>query len=110
MITWAKFEQMVPEEYNDMLRKVLHNKEAMEGDVWMYLYGEDYLEEEEIICDYSEAGRWTVPVTIIFRFEGKFYSIWYNRGLTEMQDNEWDTQVADEVRLVETVRQEWQLV
>lgn len=101
---------MVPEEYNKLLRRVLRNKEDMEGYVWRELFWEERINIVEVITHFDDAGRWSCPVDIIFEYDGKHYRIWYSQGLTECQDDEWETQAAEEVHLVEVVRQEWQSV
>lgn len=40
----------------------------------------------------EEAGRWTVTVQSIIKFEDKFYAIDWQRGLTECKENEFDSQ------------------
>lgn len=110
MITWNNFEQMMPEEYDKLLRRVLRDKEEMEGKVWQDLYCQGHLEVVETSSDFDEAGRWTCPVDIIFQFGNKYYHIWFNKGLTEYQENEWEAQAAEEVEPVEEVRQVWKIV
>lgn len=52
-----------------------------------------YVEEEE-----DEARRWYSRTEVIFKVNNeRFFRVWYDRGLTELQDNEFEEQVAVEV-------------
>ena len=52
-----------------------------------------YVEEEE-----DEARRWYSRVEVIFKVNNeRFFRVWYDRGLTECQDNEYEEQIAVEV-------------
>ena len=52
-----------------------------------------YVEEEE-----DEARRWYSRVEVIFKVNNeRFFRVWYDRGLTELQDNEFEEQIAVEV-------------
>lgn len=35
-------------------------------------------------------GRWYVPVYIIFEFNSTYYSIYYDRGLSEYRESQWE--------------------
>ena len=52
-----------------------------------------YVGEEE-----DEPRRWYSRVEVIFKVNNeRFFRVWYDRGLTELQDNEFEEQVAVEV-------------
>ena len=40
---------------------------------------------EEVI----DSGRWTEVIKGVFEYEGKFYSVQWETGLTEEQENDW---------------------
>lgn len=46
----------------------------------------------------EEDRRWSRQVNIIFKVNNeRFFRIWYDKGLTELQDNEYEEQIAVEV-------------
>lgn len=63
----------------------------------------DGLKELEEYCvdsyyvDFENCGRWDIPMALIYQFKpaGKFYRIWRNVGLTEMQETYFETQVPE---------------
>lgn len=69
----------------------------------------------ELICFYNvdeiEHGhsRWTAHMETIIEFHGKHYSIDWERGLTEYQEDEIYPQILQEVEKVKVVREveEW---
>lgn len=108
VITAGEFNNIAHEgEFDDWFRDILINKKKVSGDCWFDIYYADFLNEVDKIVNYESEGRWSVPVEIIFEFEGKYYSIWYKRGLTEYQDNEWLDQIAVPVKKVEVKHCEW---
>lgn len=66
------------------------------------------LEEYEIDSyyeDFEDAGRWNIGKGYIFQFkkDGKYYRVWRNVGLTEMQETYFEdqtSQVVEEKRRV----------
>lgn len=71
-------------------------------------------DSKELVCDYGveeipeygAMGRWTYPIRSICKVEGiefgtRFYSIWWECGLTEYQENEFSSERPVEVRLEE---------
>lgn len=108
MITVKEFNSIATEdEFDNWFRDILINKKEVSGDCWFEIYCADFLNEVDKIVEHENEGRWSVPVSIIFKFEEKYYSIWYNRGLTECQDNEWPDQIAIPVKEVEVKHYEW---
>ena len=55
----------------------------------------DFLVVDEIEGD---AGRWTTAVRTIFEVGGRFFSLRWDRGLTEMQENEFMYQPKEVVK------------
>lgn len=87
-----------------MCNKILNKEDLSEDELKRVVY--DY----EIESDYGENERWTRNVISICKLNGKYFSVNWNEGLTEMQPNDFYNQ-PDEVELKEyektiTVR-EW---
>ena len=61
---------------------------------------------EEIEIDH---GRWYFYVETIIEFHGKYYSIVWDRGLTELQESEIGSQILEEVKKIKVVKEveEW---
>ncbi len=49
----------------------------------------------------GENRRWSRSNTTIVEFENKFYDLYWEEGLTEMQDDEFEAQDAPEVKQIE---------
>lgn len=56
---------------------------------------------DSLVDEGAGARRWSESMVSICEFEGKFYSIEWERGLTECQENEFYAQDAPEVHKVE---------
>ena len=72
------------------------------------VYGED--EDGEVIETIEgESRRWLRSNTTIVKHKDKFYSLYYDQGLTECQENEFEDQDAPEVKQVEktTIVKSW---
>jgi hypothetical protein len=82
-------------------------------------------EVKKYVCDSFETGevaeiiqgkdrRWTRRNTIIIKIDGKHYKLYYEQGLTECQENEYEDQEADEVtpidKEVTTIVRTWKTV
>lgn len=63
----------------------------------------------EIVEEISNGhGRWVEYMTTIIELgNGDYYALDWNRGLTEYQDNEFETQVATPVEKKEVITYEW---
>ena len=57
-----------------------------------------YWELPSIAEEEGEHFRWCYPITKVFQVYDKYYSIWVMKGLTECQDNDYEAQVAIEVK------------
>lgn len=55
----------------------------------------------------GERNRWTQAVETIFEVEGRYFAVSWFRGLTEMQENEFDCSVVYEVEKKEKITFEW---
>lgn len=51
----------------------------------------------------GDDGRWSRTNRTIIEKDGKFYALFWEEGLTENQDNEFEEQDAKEVRSIDTV-------
>lgn len=81
------------------------NGEVVAGEVWKRIIGElDIVDTES---DMNDAGRWTVPVSIVFKLDGRFFRVWLEQGLTEYQNDEWEDQKAVEVRPTQITITSW---
>lgn len=56
---------------------------------------------QEVKTIKGENNRWSQNCEVILKVEGKLYSLEYDRGLTENQENEYYPQIAEEVAEVE---------
>ena len=65
--------------------------------------GEGVENLEEIV---GPKHRWYEEMTTIFSFEGKFYAVKWNRGLTEEQENEYLEHEPEDVELPEMAQVE----
>lgn len=63
--------------------------------------------------DVSDAGRWYIGRSAIITFNGtEFYRVYWWSGLTEYQDDEYESQVLEPVRKVKKVIEveEWETI
>ncbi len=70
---------------------------------------EEYVFEHDIETMQGETRRWSRTNTTIVKRDGKFYSLYWECGSTEMQDNTYDEQDAPEVEKVKktVIMEEW---
>ncbi len=71
---------------------------------------EDDFDSEVIETIEGEDRRWSrTNITIIKHIKGKFYELYWEHGLTENQENEFEDQDAPEVKQVEktTIVKSW---
>lgn len=80
----------------DAFEKGLRIQGEVFNDAWEELeeYEEDYYYE-----DFAEAKRWDIGQALIYQFKegGKFYRIWREVGLTEMQETYFEDQMPQVV-------------
>lgn len=72
----------------------------------------DGLEEFEVIDEITHSSkRWVTPIELIVKHieSEKYYSVVWERGNTEYQDNNYDGGWFDEVEQVEVKRYEWRV-
>lgn len=80
---------------DEILRKV-DNKEWLTEKEIKYLVYEDYIVEE---ID-SDKYRWVTYIDAIVEIQDRFFKIHYGQGNTEMQENEYPSQLVKEVKQV----------
>lgn len=56
---------------------------------------------EEVYTEEGEDRRWSRTNTVVVKKDGRFYELYYEHGLTENQENSYETQTAPEVELQE---------
>ena len=63
----------------------------------------------EIVEEISDGhGRWVEYMTTIIELgNGDYYALYWNRGLTEYQENEFEAQIATPVEKKEVITYEW---
>ena len=78
------------------------NGEVFPGKVIREILWDYIVEKEE--SDISDAGRWDIGMSAIITFDNvDFYRVYWREGLTEYQDNEYESQVLEPVRKVHKV-------
>lgn len=102
-------------EYKDWIKEnskiicdKIARKEALSADEVRYLNYVDYSKDDikEIERDVISHGRWTDTIEIVFKVNAtsKVYSVTFEQGLTECQEDEYEEQYAVEMEpYVETV-------
>lgn len=106
MITYEQYRGF--ENPQEEIENAILRREEISGEVWQVVHDNfDIIATES---DMDDAGRWTVPEDIIFKLDNRFFCIWFNRGLTEYQENEWEDQVAVEVRPKQITITTWEAV
>lgn len=77
---------------------IAQNRPIEKEDIRELLW-DGYVVDEE----YGESLRWVTPVTSIIEFFGHYYMINWYRGNTEYQENEYESQVLEEVEKVKKI-------
>lgn len=75
------------EKYELMLDKVISGVKLTE-DEWRKLIF-NYIIDNAVNIEEGENGRWRYPITYVFPYKGKYYSVTYQCGCTELQDSEY---------------------
>lgn len=93
----------------ELENKIL-NGEYINDDEIRFLLLEEYFDKEEEI-EHSQL-RWVTVMETIIEVEGRYFSIMWQRGLTEYQDNEYEGQYLQEVqkRAVQVIKTIWERV
>lgn len=87
--------------------KILHgiklSYEEVSGLIW-----EEY---EDLAVEATISGgdtRWQRYINVVLKVDDRFFMIYYMKGLTEFQDDDYDEQIAVEVVPVKVTRIEWE--
>ena len=62
---------------------------------------EIWLKDEAVAVEEGESRRWLKTIGLIVKRDNKYYSLYFNQGLTECQKDEFEDQDAPEVKLIE---------
>ena len=88
--------------------KIIGGERLTAKEVRNIVYEDAYL-DYEVIEEISDGhGRWVEYMTSIIELgNGDYYSLSWERGLTEYQDNEFEDQIAIPVEKKEVITYEW---
>ena len=81
-------------DYMELKNKIVNGEELSADEVQYIYYGEVFPQVDYIGGD---EGRWTRYITVVYEINNSYYSIYYYKGLTECQENEFENQVANKV-------------
>lgn len=93
--------------------KMTHHVTLSDNNVRVLVYQDYYDEGIKFIDEIKgEDRRWYRKNTLIFYNynDEKYYSIYYDQGLTECQENDFWEQVACEVKPITVTKTEWRKV
>lgn len=91
-------------DYKELENKIVNGEELSADEVQYIYYGEVFPPVDRIGGD---EGRWYRHITVVYEINGSYYSIYYYKGLTEYQKDEFESQVADEVEKRPVTTYEW---
>ena len=94
----------------DILEKIINGKLLSEEEVKALVTGESgindirFADEKELDTD-----RWSQSIQTILSYNGHYYALGWERGLTELQENYYGSQKAMEVKQVKKtiIVREW---
>lgn len=109
MITFREVEERIkhgntPETIREFLEEAARSGKVFDRElvrfICNYFDNDDYVEKVDYFYqDFDDSSRWSIVRTEIVRFSSdRYYSFWYEVGLTEMQENEWYDQKPRIVR------------
>ena len=87
------------------LENKIVNGEELSADEVQHIYYEEVFPQVDYIN--GDEGRWSRYIIVIYEINGSYYSIYYYRGLTEYQEDEFDSQVASKVEKRPVTTYEW---
>ena len=90
---------------NDIFREKLLNGTFNEEELKLISFCDVEADVKEVDRQEGENRRWTRTVSTIFEFEGNFYSLDWEEGLTESQENEYFCQPYEVEKQVEMVEE-----
>lgn len=84
--------------------KILAGKSLSEEEIAKWIYRATPIDRIE-----DEPRRWYTEITLIYELQKRYFRLCYDKGLTEIQEDEFWSQVAQEVsphkKIIETI--EW---
>lgn len=100
------------EDYNtiteqNMKNKILTGKELTSEEISQLVWGDTDNDITQIDSVVIDEGRWDITKEVIFRINGRYFSIYYLRGKTEMQEDYFPEQIAEEVEQIEVTVIRW---
>ena len=81
-----------------ILTKIKNGEILNSEEVQKLIYSDTHIDEVHL-----DSGRWTEHLQAIYEIKGRYYAVYWERGLTECQDNEFYSQVAEEVIPIDEV-------
>ena len=85
-------------EVKSVIKKILNKKTLSEHEVH-FIIAEELSPDIKIVEENSyDHGRWTEIRDQVIQIENRYFTLWYEAGLTEYQENYYPTQIAEEVR------------
>ena len=90
---------------NKELENKIINGEELTADEIKYVYYKRIFEQVDRFG--GDDCRWVRPITVIYKINDSYYSIYYYKGLTEYQEDEFESQVANEVEKRPVAIYEW---
>lgn len=85
--------------------KILNGVELTSNEVYDIIMEDTGIEVIEAI--FTSETRWSICEKVIIKIDDRHFSLGYNRGKTENQENEYYSQIAEEVEQKEIVITKW---
>lgn len=80
----------------ELLRKIDNHEDLYSSDYW------EMIDNYSIYSDEGEDGRWTRFMYNLVKLGDRYFEINWQKGLTEMQENDWDYPIEVEFLGMET--------
>ena len=80
----------------ELLRKIDNHEDLYSQDYW------EMIDNYSIYSDEGEDGRWTRFMYNLIKLGDRYFEINWQKGLTEMQENDWDYPIEVEFLGMET--------
>lgn len=119
MITLREVEERIdrgdaPETIREFLEEAARSGKMFDSALVCFICNDfdndNYVENVgRVYDDFCNSSRWTITCTKIVRFNSdRYYSFWYEAGLTEMQEDEWYDQKPQIVRWKKIEKRIWE--
>lgn len=81
-----------------IIKKILNKEELSEHEVYSIII-EEFSPDIKVVEENSYGNRrWTETRGIVIQIENRYFTLWWESGLTEYQENYYPVQIAEEVR------------